>query len=221
MGGGLSLPSDYGLIRDHFPDALRISANAHGARLTACDYLVVIDDLYRDVREAQIDTPIISQRSWADYRLVEHPYLVDSGAIATWIAWNLGACPILLCGIGCYQDGTYHHDPDAPSRGRDIELEEHLKNWRRIRGELPDGAPIRAVSGPVAQVFGAYRPDEDFSGYVPPDIDELMSKHAGQVVTITATGARVGFDEFEPGQTVELARLDAAELIRLHQAVAA
>lgn len=216
LGGGLTAPADWAAVRGR--NQVVLSANAHGCRLAPCDYIVAQDDIREQL--AGISVPVISPLLWVDYRIVEQPYIPDSGALAAWVAWHLGACPILLCGMDCYQGGTYFHDPDGISRGRDLELEDHLRNWRRLRDELPAGAPIRAVSGPVAQVFGAYRPDEDFSGYVPPDIDELMSKHAGQVVTITATGARVGFDEFAPGQTVELARLDAAELIRLHQAVA-
>jgi hypothetical protein len=81
-----------------------------------------------------------------------------SSTLATWFALWKGFDPVILCGMDCYQGaekychprpGFYHPVFDTP-------LENHLRAWRLAFKKCPHPERIRAMSGPLAQVFGAY-----------------------------------------------------------------
>lgn len=214
LGGGPSCPDDYARVRGRDPKVV-ISANLHGFKLDKCDYVVSVDEERREEWKREYsDTPLISYLQDATYRIVEYPTLTMSGVHAAWAAWNLGAAPILLCGMGCYSEtGTYFHDGQAFSTGNRIELDTHLKFWIQLRSTLPANAPIRVMSGPVEKVFPKYDPDEDFSGYEPPERLALIRAHTGVLVKVVANKCRVGSERFEPGQIVELGSRDAQHLL--------
>lgn len=213
LGGGLACADDYARVRGRDPKVV-VSANFHGLKLDKCDYIVSVDEenLARWKEECP-EVPFVSYLPGSEYRIIEYPILTMSGCNAAWVAWNLGAAPILLCGMGCYSEGgTYFHDPKGESSGTRLSLESHLKFWRRLKSVLPENAPVRVVSGPVDSVFPKYDPDEDFSGYVPPERLSLISAHTGVVVKVERN-CRVGSERFEPPQIVELSATDATRLM--------
>lgn len=220
LGGGPSCPSDFSRVREAFPDAVKISANLHGFKLTDCDYIVSVDDELKQKRDAAgITAPFISYHRWAEYRLVEFPHFSESGIYAAWIAWNLGACPILLCGMGCYSEGaTYFHDADAFSPGNRIPVDSHVRAWMKLHKTLPAPVPVRAVSGPLVNVFGAYDPKESFADYPVPERLSLLNRHEGVLIRVTRS-CRILGERFEPGQVVEVCKSDAQTLLRQKRAV--
>src|SRR5690606_2937648 len=52
LGGGPSCPDDFSRVREAFPNAVKISANLHGFKLTDCDYIVSVDDELKQKRDA-------------------------------------------------------------------------------------------------------------------------------------------------------------------------
>lgn len=216
LGGGPSCPDDYARVRGRDPKVV-LSANFHGMKLERCDYIVSVDEENVPKWKAEhSDVPLVSYLAGSSYRIIEYPILGMTGCNAAWVAWNLGCAPILLCGMGCYTDGVYFHDPQGESTGTRIDLDAHLKFWTRLRAALPENAPVRVVSGPVERVFPRYDPDEDFSGYVPPERLSLISAHTGILVKVEQK-CRVGCEKFEPSQIVELSKTDAERLLTLRR----
>lgn len=223
IGGGMSAPEQVARAAAAYPDALRISANAHGGFLGDVDYMASIDDVHAEIRATGNAVPFISHHPWADYRLVEQPQLDNSGCLATWVAWNLGAAPILLCGMDCYLGGdgnVYFHDQDAESTGTRLDWKAHARNWARLAASLPDSAPVRTMGGPLEGVFDLFDPLEDFSGYVPPSRQALLRETEGKRVRFTRE-TRIGDELFLVGQVVELPLRDARRAVQQKRAVPA
>lgn len=180
LGGAPSLPAQL----EQCPprgEAVYLSANDHGARLTACDYLVCHDQ--RDSRGDPMErtlrafgAPIVSRHIFADYRIMGS-VVPDTGIETAWVARLLGCAPIYICGIECFSgQGTYHHDPAARSNGFRIGLDTHLSRWRETLERYP--AEYRAMGGPLAErlpTWGAVR-----NGVVPRE--RLVADCAGRMV---------------------------------------
>lgn len=220
IGGGMSAPEQVSRAAAVYPDATRISANAHGNKLGPVDYMVSIDDTHAWIRAEGHTAPFISHHAWADFRLVEQPQLDNSGCLATWVAWNLGAAPILLCGMDCYQGGVYFHDPEAESTGTRLAWKAHVNLWARLAAVLPDSAPVRSMGGPLEGLFDPFDPGEDFSAYVPPPRQALLRETEGKRVRFTRE-TRIGDELFLAGQVVELPLRDARRAVQQKRAVPA
>lgn len=223
IGGGMSAPEQVSRAASTFPDALRISANAHGCRVGPVDYMVSIDDVHGEIRAAGCAAPFISHHAWADFRLVEQPQLDNSGCLATWVAWNLGSAPILLCGMDCYQGGpgqVYFHNPAAESTGTRLDWRAHVRFWQRLSASLPDSAPVRTMGGPLEGLFAPFDPGEDFSGYVPPSRQALLRETEGKRVRFVRE-TRIGDELFRVGQVIELPLRDARRAVQQKRAVPA
>ena len=78
-----------------------------------------------------------------------------SSSLATWLACWLGCEPVLLCGMDCYQ-GQRSPDADPRDLAYTYPLEQHLKFWRQAFERCPHAERIRAMSGPLVEVFGKY-----------------------------------------------------------------
>jgi hypothetical protein len=81
-----------------------------------------------------------------------------SSTLATWFALWQGFEPVILCGMDCYQgDVKYCHPrPGFHHPVFDSPLENHLRAWRLAFKKCPNPERIRAMSGPLVEVFGAY-----------------------------------------------------------------
>jgi hypothetical protein len=230
-GGSIALPADFHLASARYPDAVVISPNQHGCVIgVEVDFICCYDNIHGILRDAaekhriSVWPPIITYHTIPGhevYKLLEYPVWPMSGQLACWIALSLGCCPIILCGMGCYNpnEGTYCHDADFKSEGLRIPLETHKDDWIRVREALKS-ARIRAVSGPLVGIFDQFDPNERFDDYVLPDRLKLLESQTGKVVKITRP-CRVGEDRFEPDMIVEIPRKDAENLFERRRAVPA
>jgi hypothetical protein len=160
LGGGLSLPAQL----EQCPprgEAVYISANDHGARLTPCDYIVAHDKIEDRVRPFGL--PLISRQLWADYRVLDWP-AANSGIIAAWAARLMGCAPIYIVGMDCFAPGvqTYHDKDDPKSGGYAMPQSWHVSRWfkyfggyhgpYRTFGTLADVVlPQQRTAGPIAR----------------------------------------------------------------------
>jgi hypothetical protein len=66
--------------------------------------------------------------------------------------------PVILCGMDCYQGEVMycHPRPDFHHPVFDAPLEAHLERWRQAFSACPHPERIRAASGPLVDVFGAF-----------------------------------------------------------------
>lgn len=190
MGGGASMPEQAARA----PEAsVQISVNQHGCLLRKCDYIVACDDKPGKrfagpnglVDLKSFGVPIISPRSsMADYRMFERPTPNNSGIIASWIAWLMGCCPILLAGMDCFAGGvTYWHTPNAQSSGRGLMVDRHVQKWRFLREKLPEAGIRLMGDGPLRELFKVYDRAEVLTP-VWPDPAVIASQVAGKRVRV-------------------------------------
>lgn len=172
LGGGPSLPDD---LKRLPPDCLLISVNDHAFYHCQPHVLVYQDELDRpwaaEVRkvtesfEGMIVCPfeeshVTLPRGWWDGNF--------SSALATWFALWSGYNPVILCGMDCYQgEAKYCHPrPDFDHVIFRVPLEHHLDKWREAFTKCPHPERIRAMSGPLVEVFGAYEAEGVVDGAV-------------------------------------------------------
>lgn len=171
IGGGPSVPIDVTMLpSDYF--GVVLSANEHGFKQRSFrpDYIVNVDKRhsvtqeYMRTRLAQYGTPTINCHSWADYRLPDWKWAVNSGITAIAAAIVMGCNPIVATGIDCWQTNKlYFHsaaDPGARSPAQKFRpyFMEQLAHFVRFREGCY--ANVRALCGPIKDRFGAFHPDE-------------------------------------------------------------
>lgn len=208
LGGGESLPAQAALAP---ANAVKFSANQHGALLMPCDFIVSCDDLAHKELERprsmgggvfrilDLKVPIIStRRSISTYFIPKHP-INNSGCTAAWVAWALGCAPILLAGMDCFLGATYWHNAKADSTGKYVPFSHHYGNWLRLQ-ELTPRAMYRSLGGPLADAFPAYNPEEE---PVVATMEEVLPHISGKRVRILHHWPW-GPKPWEPGQIVEL-----------------
>lgn len=164
LGGGPSLPADLQRLPS---TATLIAVNNHAfypVRFCEPQFMVYMDAPRKapDLAEALrlFTGTIISPFADSHVTLPKGNYY-DGGftaALATWFALWRDHDPVILCGMDCYQGtekycharpGFHHPVMDAP-------LEDHLRAWRNVAKHVPHPERIRAMSGPLTEVFGAY-----------------------------------------------------------------
>ena len=166
MGGSKSLDSDLEQV-----DAdVYISVNDHGARRRPVDYIVCMDNIHT-VKRVEMrhylrefsDAPVISPWHWGDYQICrwpEYPYLFNSGVIASWIGYLMGAHPLVFAGFDCYGG-------DKRIIGMHETFVKHVN------------CECRVASGPLQQIYQPHDEDEKFKEFKVPEIfGEAM---AGQI----------------------------------------
>lgn len=81
-----------------------------------------------------------------------------SSNTATWFALWLGCDPVILCGHDLYQGAVKHCPPSTyHSEVFEFPLDFYMRPWvEECRGSVPNPERIRAMSGPLVDVFGAY-----------------------------------------------------------------
>lgn len=168
MGGAPSLERDIsGLTADVW-----ISVNQHGAKLRKVDYVVAMDDVHdtlkRDMRtlvREYTDAPIIGPWPTNDFQLHQWPGSPRkglSGMVAAWVAWTMGAHPVILAGFDAYGGSK-------------------LNEGKRMAEHIP--GEVRVVSGPLQRVWKPYARKEAFPEYVPhSSLEGLMGLDGAIVV---------------------------------------
>lgn len=157
MGGGKTLDADLEKVKAH----IYISVNAHGTKKHHADYIVCMDNNHtgnkmwmHDYLKQHSSAPIISPWHWGDYQIglwPNYPYLFNSGVIASWVAYLMGAHPIIFAGFDCYGG-------DA----RIIDM--HRKFVAHNRCEN------RVVSGSLLSLYKEYNSNEIMQPFEIPDI---------------------------------------------------
>ncbi len=163
LGGGPSLPADL----ERLPrDCVLISVNHHALRLCRPDYMVYLDDP-RAIPELAEAIDVfqgikVSPMPSSDVILPKGEYWEGgfSSALATWFALWREYGPVILCGMDCYQGAQkYFYDRTGFQHPVfDFPLENHLRSWRLAFRHCPHPEAIRAMSGPLIEVFGHYEP---------------------------------------------------------------
>lgn len=161
LGGGPSLGSDISKLPD---DCLLIGVNDHALHVCTPHVLVHMDndfEKYPALGAAleQFDGEVVSPFENSHVRLPKGWW--DGGfssTLATWLACSRGYEPVILCGMDCYQgEVKYCHErPDFYHPVFDFPLENHLRAWRLAFRKCPNPGVIRAMSGPLVEVFGQY-----------------------------------------------------------------
>jgi hypothetical protein len=160
LGAGPGLPADL----ERLPaGAILIGVNHHAIKLGInLDYVAFLDDPRKipGLRELVFSFRALGRlisplSAWSSFELVNVPDFGLTATFATWIAAKIGGGSIYLCGFDCYQTGAVYCDGSKipPHPVHDYPLEMHLDVWRRARPHFGD-ARIRAVSGPLVEVFG-------------------------------------------------------------------
>jgi hypothetical protein len=157
MGGSKSLDSDIEQV-----DAdVWISVNDHGAKRREVDYIVCMDNIHtgnkaemRHFLRRYSNAPVISPWHWGQYQMHKwpgFPKLYNSGIMASWVAYLMGAHPVILAGFDCY--------------GGDRRIMDMHKDYMpHIKSQ------VRAVSGPLQKFYPAYDAQEKFKPFVVPEI---------------------------------------------------
>ena len=164
LGGGPSLTYD---VKRLPADALLIAANDHPFHAGIQPHMIVFNDL--PTCKPQLLEIV---KTFGGLRISQHEKYSDvvmdvdgwwrdlSSMTAAWIADFMGCHPILLCGMDCYQgEVKYCHDqPERPDKAiYKITLNQHLDHWRKAFHRVPRSRrSMRAMSGPLVDVFGEY-----------------------------------------------------------------
>lgn len=174
LGGGPSLLGD---VRNaHVSNPVLIGVNHHPQWVgIEPDYMVFMDNPMIDANLWQAARDFGGIKVTADLRYTDvHMGGVDywngpgSGIVACWLGLWMGCDPVLLCGMDLYQgEIKYCHEGEPDKAVFNITLDEHLKRWKAGFRRYPEMiGRVRAVSGPLVDVFERYDPAS--STQVPP-----------------------------------------------------
>lgn len=162
LGGGPSLPADMQRLP---PGCLLIAVNHHAAYLCQPDYIVYNDhpDVWPEDMRELIERGAVTRVSPEPTSDVDFDVEVWTGFFssntAAWFALWLGCDPVILCGMDCYQgERVYFHEYEHDCPVFHMPLDHHLAPWLEDgRKLLPHVERLRAMSGPLTNVFGAYK----------------------------------------------------------------
>jgi hypothetical protein len=157
MGGSKSLDADLERVEAD----VYISVNDHGARRRPVDYIVCMDnihtgnkrEMWKFLREFS-DAPVISPWHWGQYQICrwpDYPYLFNSGVIASWVAYLMGAHPVIFAGFDCYG-----------GQARIIDMHRKYAAHVKCLG--------RVVSGPLQALYPLYDQEEALPKFEIPEI---------------------------------------------------
>lgn len=159
LGGGPSLPADMAKLPEN---CILIAVNYHALKLCRPNFMV-----YNDQPESD---PLLQQavNSGVCMRVSPEPssdilFDVDvwtgfySSNTAAWFALWMGCDPVILCGMDMYQgDRKYFHEYSHDVPSFHYSLDHHLRPWVEDGKNLSGAKRLRAMSGPLVSVFGAY-----------------------------------------------------------------
>jgi hypothetical protein len=157
MGGSKSLDEDL----KHIQADVYISVNDHGARRRKADYIVCMDNIHTGNKKEMrhylrefSDAPVISPWHWGDYQICrwpDYPYLFNSGVIASWIAYLMGAHPLIFAGFDCYG-------------GQPRIINMHQTYFKHLKCEC------RVASGPLLKIYPQHDHAEEIPEFKIPEI---------------------------------------------------
>lgn len=161
LGGGPSLPGDMARLPQ---GCVLIAVNYHAEQICKPDFMVYNDHPESDPRllagVRQTQAVRVSPDPTSDI-LFDVPVWTGhySSNTATWFALWLGCDPVILCGMDCYQgERVYFHAYEHDYPVFHYPLENHIRPWiEEGRNRLPHVERVRAMSGPLVQVFGIYQ----------------------------------------------------------------
>jgi hypothetical protein len=83
-----------------------------------------------------------------------------SSTLAVWLADWMGAQAIIIAGMDCYQgERKYFYDrPGYPRHNYSEPVADHLRAWAPALEKCHNADRIRAVSGPLVEIFGRWVP---------------------------------------------------------------
>lgn len=175
LGGGPSMVDDLYKIKTSLgpkSNPILIAINDHPFKIMPpilLDYVVFCDDPRR-FPESNLDgyqKQMIGRRvsilpEFCDFHFdgVKKWYDGNSATLAIWLACFLGGDLIVLCGFDLYQgDKVYFHGERTNDKETSKPLSDHLKPFDNCLASCPRSENIRAVSGPLVDLFGAYVAD--------------------------------------------------------------
>jgi len=162
LGGGPSLPDD---MKKLSKDFLLIAVNYHAFYYCEPTFMVYNDRPETNtlqVKAVEEHKAIhVSPEPSTDV-IFDVPNVWTgffSSNTATWFALWLGCSPVVLCGMDCYQGEIKHCPPsDYHSEMFDLPLDFYTRPWTEEGLKLlPNVERVSAMSGPLVNVFGAYR----------------------------------------------------------------
>ena len=164
LGGGPSLPGDLAKVPG---EALLFSVNEHALQLIRVDYLVFRDppEKFPALKQTiqNFDGLRLSQlMRWSDIDLSgvrwwDAPF---SSSLATWLACWMGCNPVLLCGMDLYQGKQkyfYDRSDFRLTASQVAPAGPQLRTWRKGFEQCSHPERIKAVSGPLVNIFGKYQ----------------------------------------------------------------
>lgn len=173
MGGGPSIAGDFDLVVDAC-DPFLISVKQHGLiflasndlRADACSFLEHPNRSGQEaLRTALLMSPgtyWISPFDGWTHVLIDEPWWNGgfSSSLAVWFACACGFERVLLAGMDCYQgERKYWYDrPGYHHAALRSSVEDNLAAWRPALEMCQNSDRIRAVSGPLTDVFGRWMP---------------------------------------------------------------
>lgn len=161
LGGGPSLPEDMAALPK---DCLLIAVNHHALEICTPDFMVYNDQPESDpslelaVKDHRV--VLVSPEPTSDIKFDMAVWTgFYSSNTAAWFALWLGCDPVILCGMDLYQGKKKYFHPythDVPCHH--YPLSHHLRPWiEDARACLPGAERLKAMSGPLMDVFGAYQ----------------------------------------------------------------
>ena len=159
LGGGPSLPGDMKRLPH---GCVLIAVNHHALLLCKPSFMVYNDhpDDFTGLDEAvkTFRGIKVSPEPTSDIKIDMEVWTgFYSSNFATWFALWMGCNPVILCGMDCYQgEKKYFHEyEDKPNLH--YPLEHHIAPWiEDAKNMLPNWQRVKAMSGPLVNVFGIY-----------------------------------------------------------------
>jgi hypothetical protein len=157
LGGGPSLPVDLARVP---VETLLIAVNHHALEYTNTSYIVFLDPLSnmpmptKEIRhrggifisrQPETDVDLRGSGIWGRF----------SGQAACWFACYLGCDPVILCGMDLYRNPPPPDQVDNNAYKDPLSL--HLEEWRQAFISCPHPERIRAMSGPLIEIFGEWK----------------------------------------------------------------
>lgn len=201
MGGAESLADDLKKVEAD----VYISTNAHGADLVKPDYLLAMDETHNVTRQSMgeylrshCDAPIISPHAYADIRLArwpQEPRFVLSGMIGVWAAYLMGARVVIVAGMDAYGGDSGY-----------------ITEARKIATDV--NCPVRIASGPLTEIWPAYRKAEKFGRFTPSPAIGAWMERDGETTIRVVKATQIAGRDVAPGDELSVMRNDVAVLLR-------
>lgn len=198
VGAAPCLPNDLRILREGGFDvdgAVIVSGNEHAVYAGLKPHYIVANDdvhtvlkVHQEPRLRQIApyAKLCTRHWWGDYR--SHKMLKANSGI-TALLWGslMGGNPVIAAGFELYRGhGCYFHSKashGSPSMARPDQF--MLAQVEELKRKL-DGAPLRAVSGPLAAAFGKWNPNEKFEPRPRTNLENQLAADAADARVLCA-----------------------------------